>query len=255
MVAELVECVYDVCIRVVVDVRMSTLAESFAQDKIIPRQLCACRLRMTVASNGAGTCSPTSKLTTQSARGSESGIVRSNQLTKPSVYSSTFPAPSYAVQSRSGSSLRSRCPYWPKSLNVVLRAKPTLAHSSTPSCAFPRTAGKTPSARRSITGLSLTLAPHQQARGSTRGTGEACTTRATHNARSQLALSRFSSGRPTPAPRCKGISLHRTAPCTEVQADFPASAPPVRVACTEFWHLASVQDGCEVHVQASFGLL
>ena len=169
---------------------------------------------MTVASNGAGTCSPTSKLTTQSARGSESGIVRSNQLTKPSVYSSTFPAPSYAVQSRSGSSLRSRCPYWPKSLNVVLRAKPTLAHSSTPSCAFPRTAGKTPSARRSITGLSLTLAPHQQARGSTRGTGEACTTRATHNARSQLALSRFSSGRPTPAPRCKGISLHRTAPCT-----------------------------------------
>ena len=166
---------------------------------------------MQVASNGAGTCSPTSKLTTQSARGSESGIVRSNQLTKPSVYSSTFPAPSYAVQSRSGSSLRSRCPYWPKSLNVVLRAKPTLAHSSTPSCAFPRTAGKTPSARRSITGLSLTLAPHQQARGSTRGTGEACTTRATHNARSQLALSRFSSG--------LALHLHlgaRASPCTEL---------------------------------------
>ena len=41
--------------------------------------------------------------------------------------------------------------------------------------------------------------------------------RATHNARSHLALSRFSSGRPAPAPRCKGISLHLAAPCTEVQ--------------------------------------
>ena len=38
-VAELVECVYDVCIRVVVDVRMSTLASLLPQDKIIPRQL------------------------------------------------------------------------------------------------------------------------------------------------------------------------------------------------------------------------
>mmetsp|Transcript_13785 Transcript_13785/g.34325 ORF Transcript_13785/g.34325 Transcript_13785/m.34325 type:complete len:223 (+) Transcript_13785:172-840(+) len=115
---------------------------SIAQDKMIPRQLCACKLRMTVASNGVGTCSPTSKLTTQSARGSASGIVRSNQLTKPSVYSSTFPAPSYAIQSRSGSSLRSRCPYWPtpapKSFTVVLRAKPKLAHSSASSSAFHR---------------------------------------------------------------------------------------------------------------------
>ena len=66
-----------------------------------------------------------------------------------------------------------------------------------------------------------------------RRSDEACVrrlTRATHNARSHLALSRFSSGRPAPALRCKRNPLHRAAPCTEVQADFPASAPPVRVA-------------------------
>jgi hypothetical protein len=77
------------------------------------------------------------------------------------------------------------------------------------------------------------------------GSVRACT-RATHNARSHLALSRFSSGRPAPAPRCKGISLHLAAPCTRVQADFPASAPPVRVVCTEFWHLR-----CGLHVQGA----
>ena len=60
-----------------------------------------------------------------------------------------------------------------------------------------------------------------------------------------LHLSRFSSGRPAPAPRCKGISLHLAAPCIEVQADFPASAPPVRVVCTEFWHLrCGLHAGC-----------
>ena len=68
--------------------------------------------------------------------------------------------------------------------------------------------------------------------------------RATHNARSHLALSRFSSGRPAPAPRCKCISLHLAAPCTEVQADFPASAPPVRVVCIEFWHLRCGSHAC-----------
>ena len=58
----------------------------------------------------------------------------------------------------------------------------------------------------------------------------------THGARCTIASPTVQLCSRAPSPRCERHLLHRAAPCTTVQADFPASAPSVREGCTESWH-------------------